>query len=321
MAWSWAGASEWLSEKKAEEFEREKWEVARKDKLVSLTLPELIKRREAREAKIQASTSRISAAQAYEMDTEAAAILEAAGKLEPLLSRLDKMQDVNITSIRRLSEQLITDMGPERIAEAMNYALDKDFLDEPSASKYIEILYDTDADDIISKATELGAAGSRRVRPTIEVDPINTAAFRGTSPTVRSQVQRAIEFQIGTQIGGTVEKNDNGENIISFEDPDAVGRIVQNAVKYYFDQTTDPFLVRDPSEVFNDIYDKTLDFKEQAEGNLELMADIPFSTSVVVLPSNSPPPNATSSEVTPPPTTSIEAIASQEDIMDQYNLR
>ena len=320
MGWSWAGASEWLSENKAEELEREKWEIARKDKLISLTLPELIKRREAREAKVQASTSRISAAQVYEIDTEAAAILEAAGRLEPLLSRLDKMENTNPTTIRQLSERLIKDLGPERIAEAMHYALDKDFLDEPSSSKYIEILYDTDADDIISKATELGAQGSTRVRPNIELDPINTAAFRATSPTVRSQVQRAIEAQIGPQIGGTVTKNESGQNIVTFEDPDAAGRIIQNAVQYYFDQTTDAFSVRDPSEVFNDIYDKTLSFKEQSDGVLEVMADTPFDTAVVVMPSITPAPGSASPEGTPAPSTSIEAIGQQEDMFEQFNL-
>jgi len=321
MGWSWAGASEWLSENKAEELEREKWEIARKDKLISLTLPELIKRKEAREAKVQASTSRISAAQAYEIDTEAAAILEAAGKLEPLLSRLDKMENTNPTSIRQLSERLIKDLGPERIAEAMNYALDKDFLDEPSSSKYIEILYDTDADDIISKAAELGAQGSSRVRPNIEIDPINTAAFRATSPTVRSQVQKAIEAQIGPQIGGTVTKNANGENIVTFTKPDAAARIVQNAVQYYFDQTTDVFSVRDPSEVFNEIYDKTLSFKEQSDGVLEVMADTPFDTAVVVMPSVTPPPSSASPEETPAPSTSIQAIGQQDDMFHEFNLK
>ena len=319
MAWSWAGASEWLSEKKAEEFEREKWEIARKDKLISLTLPELIKRREAREAKVQASASRISAAQAYEMDTEAAAILEASGRLESVLSRLDKMKDVNVTTVRQFSERIISDMPPERVAEAMEYALNKDFLDEPSASKYIEILYDTDADGIIAKATELGAAGSRRVRPTIEVDPINTAAFRATTPTDRSQVQKAIENQLGPQIGGSTSKNANGELVTTFSDPDAAGRIVQNAVDYYFEQTTDAFATRDPSEVFNDIYNKTLEFKEQANGMLEIVADTPFDASIVTIPN--PTVTGPAVEPTAPPSTSLEAIQQQEDLMEQYNLK
>ena len=322
MGWSWAGASEWLSEKKLEERERQKWEQARKDKLVSLTLPTLIKRKEERDAKKEATTARMATADRLGFDVEAAAVLEATGQLEGILSDIDPKK-ANKTAIKKLSEGLLQDLDPELIGQAMKYAIDTDFLEEPSVAKYIEILYNADADNVVNVAAELGASGGRRVRPDIDTRDINTRALQGTDPTYIKGVQRTIEARVGAQLGGKIEIDSNGNTVMQFgPQPADAQKIINNAVDYYFDVTSDAFNTKDPNEIFAEISDKVEDFTSKT-GDLAVIADTPFTASIVADPVQ----DRTVIPAADVPGTSTEAVdnaltgSGNKDVFEANNLR
>ena len=142
MGWSWAGASEWLSEKKLEERERQKWEEARRDKMVSLVLPELLKRREQRLAIAKAANAEMSTAvRKFGMDEATAAVLHSTGELGDILPILEenyKKGSVNTAAVKNLTARIKEDVPPEKIAAALKYASKIGFLEQPSVEKYVE---------------------------------------------------------------------------------------------------------------------------------------------------------------------------------------
>lgn len=294
MGWSWAGAAEWLSEKKERDFEREKWEEARKDKMISLILPELIERRKAREGAVKESKQRIATAVSYKMDMEAAAILEANGQLPSLLSKLEKVQestgkDIDRNALKVLSETLLEKVSPEQLASAMKYAIDDDFLQAPSSEKLLQTLYATKSGDLLTVAAELGAGGTRSARPNIGTFDINQMALIAVGQEERKKVQETIEKAIAPQIGGTVGTNAAGQQVVQFEDPTSAARIVQNAVDYFFAQTRDPMVSRSEVDVMGEIYDKTLEYTAAGDPKdskflLARVAATPFGQPLVEVP-------------------------------------
>ena len=112
----------YFSKKDADKKDLEERDLARKDKLISMILPELMDRHAKRNALLQAASSRINFATIdLNMDQEAAAILEATGQLAGLNTRLKELKEdpdrsISSSALRQLSEGLIRDLAPEKIA-------------------------------------------------------------------------------------------------------------------------------------------------------------------------------------------------------------
>ena len=310
--WSWAGASEWLDEKKAEEKDLAARDLARKDKLISMILPELLDRRAKRQERLQAASSRISFATTdLKMDQETAAILEATGQLEGLNTRLKKLRDdpnknLNTNAIKTFSEKLLLDIAPEKIAAAMNYAIDKDFLDEPSAMKYIETLYAADADEILSTAGELSSTGSGRgPRPDIGRVDFNERVFTQRGESSVKTVKDLLSKTLQDRLGGSEETLPNGNRITNFKDPDSARSVLDNAEKYYFEQMDDAFNQKSPEEVLYSIVQQTEAYLDSA-GGLKDLATTPFGFDpATITPLTGPRPDAIPGNQ-PPGSPSIE---------------
>lgn len=327
MAWSWAGAAEWLKEEKDRELEREKWEMARKDKMIGLILPELIERRKARTKRREEAVARISTAVSYNMDREAAAILEANGQLPLLLTRLNKLnenpdKDIDRNALKKLSEILVEKVSPEKLAAAMSYAIDDDFLEEPSMTKMVNALYAAELDELPNVAAELGAAGGTREKPGIGPFSINQMAFTAIGQEERKKVQETIEKAIAPQIGGSVTTNNAGQQVVQFEDPVSAAKIVQNAVDYYFSQTRDPMISRSEIDVIGDIYKKTLEYNSAEGGaNLATIAATPFGSKLVVIPEPvTPPEGEEGSSAEEALTIPQSNLSEEEDYYTKFNL-
>lgn len=282
MGWSWAGASEWLSEKKLEEREREKWEQARKDKLVSVVLPQLLKRREAQIAEAKAARATMSTAvRKFGLDEAAAAVLYSTGELEdimPILEENYKKGSVNVRAMKTISDRVLQDVPPEKIAGALRYANKIGFMDGPSVEKYVETLYNVEsADEVVDTAAMLSAQGAQEARPDIPAFGLNPAGLATIDEKRRKSIQSTITEQLSTQLGLTSrEISPTGETLYQFENPSAAGRIINNAVEYYVNELQNSvFSNKSPEEIQSEIYTQFQDAQDM-ELNLEEISTLKF---------------------------------------------
>ena len=282
--WSWAGASEWLDEKKAEEKDLAARDLARKDKLISMILPELLDRRAKRQERLQAASSRISFATIdLGMDQEAAAILEATGQLAGLNTRLKELKEdpdrsISSSALRQLSEGLIRDLAPEKIAAAMDYAIGNDFLDAPSTTKYIEALYASSSDDIMATAAELESGSGRRApRPNIGRIDFNELALTEQDPKKRATMVKILSTNLSPHLGGTASVNETGQTITTWLKPAEAQKVIQNATDYFIAQSSDVFNTKSEIEILEDIYDLTGGYIAST-GDIAKVAQVDFGT-------------------------------------------
>mgnify|MGYP003675599023 FL=1 len=284
MSFSYAAAAEWSDQKKADKKDLEARDLARKDKLISMILPELLDRNAKRNALLQAASSRISFATTdLNMDQEAAAILEATGQLAGLNTRLKELKEdpdrsISSSALRQLSEGLIRDLAPEKIAAAMDYAIGNDFLDAPSTTKYIEALYASSSDDIMATAAELESGSGRRApRPNIGRIDFNELALTQQDPKKRATMVKILNTNLAPHLGGTVTENNMGQTVTSWLKPDQAQKVVQNATDYFIAQSSDVFNTKSEIEILEDIYDLTGGYIAST-GDIEKVAQIDFGT-------------------------------------------
>jgi hypothetical protein len=283
MSFSYAAAAEWSDQKKADKKDLEARDLARKDKLISMILPELLDRNAKRTALLQAASSRIGTAVNYGMDQEAAAILEATGQLPTLVTRLEKLdqdpdRSISGSALRQLSEGLIRDLAPEKIAAAMDYAIGNDFLDAPSTTKYIEALYASSSDDIMTTAAELESGSGRRApRPNIGRIDFNELALTEQDPKKRATMVKILSTNLSPHLGGTASVNETGQTITTWLKPAEAQKVIQNATDYFIAQSSDVFNTKSEIEILEDIYDLTGGYIASTN-DIEKVAQIDFGT-------------------------------------------
>jgi hypothetical protein len=283
MSFSYAAAAEWSDQKKADKKDLEARDLARKDKLISMILPELLDRNAKRTALLQAASSRIGTAVNYGMDQEAAAILEATGQLPTLVTRLEKLdqdpdRSISSSALRQLSEGLIRDLAPEKIAAAMDYAIGNDFLDAPSTTKYIEALYASSSDDIMTTAAELESGSGRRApRPNIGRIDFNELALTEQDPKKRATMVKILSTNLSPHLGGTASVNETGQTITTWLKPAEAQKVIQNATDYFIAQSSDVFNTKSEIEILEDIYDLTGGYIASTN-DIEKVAQIDFGT-------------------------------------------
>jgi hypothetical protein len=283
MSFSYAAAAEWSDQKKADKKDLEARDLARKDKLISMILPELLDRNAKRTALLQAASSRIGTAVNYGMDQEAAAILEATGQLPTLVTRLEKLdqdpdRSISGSALRQLSEGLIRDLAPEKIAAAMDYAIGNDFLDAPSTTKYIEALYASSSDDIMTTAAELESGSGRRApRPNIGRIDFNELALTEQDPKKRATMVKILSTNLSPHLGGTASVNETGQTITTWLKPAEAQKVIQNATDYFIAQSSDVFNTKSEIQILEDIYDLTGGYIASTS-DIEKVAQIDFGT-------------------------------------------
>lgn len=223
-------------------------------------LPELMSRIEARKEKSQKRAARVNAGVGFGLTEEAAAVLESSGDLDTLLARLNKLQEnpdktISRSGMERLSEAVVANLKPEKIASAMAYALDMGFAEDPTSDKLIEAIYANTEEDFETALTPLlsAATGSGAASPGIDRFRVNPMALTSMDSTKTSKVQKQLEASLASQLGGTY--NRETDNVV-WQNPDAAGEIIQNAVEYFKVQISDPLIQRDESDVYQEIFDK-----------------------------------------------------------------
>ena len=343
MGWSWAGASEWLSEKKLEERERQKWEEARKDKMISLVLPELLKRREERLAIAKVAKAEMSTAvRKFGMDEATAAVLHSTGELGDILPILEenyKKGSVNTAAVKNLTARVKEDVPPEKIAAAIKYASKIGFLEQPSVEKYVETLYGVEtADEVLDTAARLSAQGVQQDRPDIQAFGLNPSGMSVVDEKRRKSIQETITATLGTQLGLTAVTDSSGVKSYQFEDPAAAGRIINNATEYYVAELQNSvFSSKSPEEIQTEIYAQ-LQVAQQKGLSLDQIGQVDFGPNfgAGVQQFSSPPPEGGSNSTTSSggnikagtgePAIDLQAIQADpnageddEDIMEIYN--
>ena len=339
MGWSWAGASEWLSEKKLEERERQKWEEARKDKMISFILPELIKRDEKRKAIAEAAKAEMSTAvRKFGMDQATAAVLYSTGELGDILPILEenyKKGSVNTAAINNLTARVREDVPPEKIAAALKYASKIGFLEQPSVEKYVETLYGVEtADEVLDTAARLSAQGVQQAGPDIQAFGLNPSGMSVVDEKRRKSIQDTITATLGTQLGLTAVTDSSGVKSYQFEDPAAAGRIINNATEYYVAELQNSvFSSKSPEEIQTEIYAQ-LQAAQQGGLNLDAIGQLDFGPNftnsiqeVIINAEGNPSVTMNTKAGTGEPAVDLQAIQadpnageeSDEAIMENYN--
>lgn len=223
-------------------------------------LPELMSRIEARKEKAQKRAARVNAGVGFGLTEEAAAVLESSGDLDTLLARLNKLQEnpdktISRSGMERLSEAVVANLKPEKIASAMAYALDMGYAEEPTSDKLIEAIYANTEEDFETALTPLlsAATGSGAASPDIDRFRVNPMSLTSMDSTKTAKVQKQLEASLASQLGGTYNRETG--NVV-WQNPDAAGEIIQNAVEYFKVQISDPLIQKDESDVYSEIFDK-----------------------------------------------------------------
>lgn len=230
------------------------------EKRKSQILPELMSRIEARKEKAQKRAARVNAGVGFGLTEEAAAVLESSGDLDTLLVRLTKLQEdpdktISEAGMNRLSEAVVANLKPEKIASAMAYALDMGYAEEPTSDKLIEAIYANTEEDFETALTPLlsAATSSGAASPDIDRFRINPMSLTSMDSDKTAKVQKQLERSLMSQLGGSY--NADTGNIV-WQNPDAAGEIIQNAVEYFKVQISDPLIQKDESDVYSEIFDK-----------------------------------------------------------------
>ena len=177
-------------------------------------------------------------------------IVENAAEFE---SQMDRA--ISEAGMNRLSEAVVANLKPEKIASAMAYALDMGYAEEPTSDKLIEAIYANTEEDFETALTPLltAATGSGASSPDIDRFRVNPMSLTSMDSDKTAKVQKQIERSLMSQLGGSY--NADTGNIV-WQNPDAAGEIIQNAVEYFKVQISDPLIQKDESDVYSEIFDK-----------------------------------------------------------------
>jgi hypothetical protein len=230
------------------------------EKRKSLILPELIEIQKNRRAKVSERSDRVNkAVKTHNFSKEAAAILESAGKLEGLMPMLDKIAEspdsdksfMSSERMKTLTEVLVGAVGPDRLAQAIEYAVDTGYLEDGSSDTLLEAIYantEEEFQDAIEGALKSGESGTQA--PKIGNFTINKRAFVGLSAEQEKEARRQIEDQLSGPLNAQWNQD---RQRYTYENNPAAATIVANATYKLQEALVDPFEIRDPSTVARDI--------------------------------------------------------------------
>jgi hypothetical protein len=177
-----------------------------------------------------------------------------------LLTRLNTFDEnpektISRAGIERLSEAVLANLKPEKVASAMAYAFDMGYAEEPTSDKLIEAIYANTSEEFSTALTPLMSAASQSgaEAPGISRFSVNPMSLTSMNTEKTAKVRKQIENSLLGQLGGKYNR-DTG-NIV-WEDGDAAGEIIQNAVEYFKVQLSDPLNQKDESDIYSEIFDK-----------------------------------------------------------------
>ena len=207
------------------------------------------------------SEARINKAVSFEFDRKAALALEMSGQLESIITRLTKLdedpeKDISKQAVKKMSKAILENVPPEKLAQAMEYALDSGAGEEVTAEKLINAIFSATTPSEVGEAASMIGDMSGESLPSVGPFGLNLVSLTDFRPEKKAQVKKLIEGQLAPLLGHGGSTNQDGNTVYNWTNPMAAGRIINNALEYYSDRRSDPFLEVDLADITTDITNK-----------------------------------------------------------------
>ena len=207
------------------------------------------------------SKARISKAKTFGFDSKAALALEMSGQLESLITRLTKLdedpeKDISRKNINKMSKAILENVPPEKLAQAMEYALDSGAGEEVTAEKLINAIFSATTPSEVGEAASMVGDISGGSLPSVGPFGLNLISLTEFTPEKKAQAEKLIERQLAPLLGFGGMTNEGGRTVFNWTNPSAAGRIVSKALEYYTERRSDPYLDVDIGDITDDITNK-----------------------------------------------------------------
>ena len=209
------------------------------------------------------SEARIAKAKSFGFDSKAALALEMSGELDSLITRLTKLKEdpdrkISEVNLKRMSKAILESVPPEKLAQAMEYALDSGAGEEVTAEKLINAIFSATTPEEIGKvANTIGDISGGEGLPSIGPFGLNLLSLTQFEPAKESQAKKLLEGNLAHLLGSkSSSTNEAGTTIYNYPNPTAAGNILNKAFDYYKERRSDPFLQKDLIDVTSEIYKK-----------------------------------------------------------------
>ena len=207
------------------------------------------------------SQARISKAVSFGFDRKAALSLEMSGELDSVITRLTKLREdpdkkISKANVRKMSKAILENVPPEKLAQAMEYALDSGAGEEVTAEKLINAIFSATTPSEVGEAASMIGDISGESLPSVGPFGLNLVSLTDFRPEKKAQVKKLIEGQLAPLLGHGGSTNQDGNTVYNWTNPMAAGRIINNALEYYSERRSDPFLEVDLADITTDITNK-----------------------------------------------------------------
>ncbi len=224
------------------------------------------------------SQARIDKAKSFEFDSKAALALEMSGELDSVITRLTKIKeadgkDVDGQSVARMSQAILENVPPEKLAQAMEYAIDSGAAEEVTAEKLINAIFSaTTSEELGLVSQSVSDISGGEGLPSVGPFGLNLLSLTELGEERTQKARNLIEDRLKDSLGRTLTPNG-----YVFDEPTEANRIIEKALDYYVERRGDPLLQVDIADVTSEISQK-LDSLIQQNINLNTIAnDYDFS--------------------------------------------
>ena len=207
------------------------------------------------------SQARLSKAKTFGFDSKAALALEMSGQLESLITRLTKLdedpeKDISRKNIKKMSKAILENVPPEKLAQAIEYALDSGAGEEVTAEKLINAIFSATTPSEVGEAASMIGDISGESLPSVGPFGLNLVSLTEFGPDKKAQAKKLIEGQLAPLLGHGGSTNQGGNTVYNWTNPMAAGRIINKALEYYTERRADPYLDVDIGDITDDITNK-----------------------------------------------------------------
>ncbi len=224
------------------------------------------------------SEARIDKAVSFHFDRKAALALEMSGQLEGTLTRLTKLKEdpeknISEQSVKKMSQAILENVPPEKLAQAMEYAIDSGAAEEVTAEKLINAIFSaTTSEELGLVSQSVSDISGGEGLPSVGPFGLNLLSLTELGEERTQKARNLIEDRLKDSLGRTLTPNG-----YVFDEPTEANRIIEKALDYYVERRGDPLLQVDIADVTSEISQK-LDSLIQQNINLNTIAnDYDFS--------------------------------------------
>jgi len=220
-----------------------------------------LKKFQAIKASKKESQARVSKAVSFGFDRKAALSLEMSGELDSVITRLTKLREdpdkkISKANVKKMSKAILENVPPEKLAQAMEYALDSGAGEEVTSEKIINAIFSATTPSEVGEAASMIGDMSGESLPSVGPFGLNLVSLTDFRPEKKAQVKKLIEGQLAPLLGHGGSTNQDGNTVYNWTNPMAAGRIINNALEYYSERRSDPFLEVDLADITTDITNK-----------------------------------------------------------------